>query len=149
MLSLIIQAKSRREQIIEYTGKELQQRISKGLIQYKHAQNVKNVIPGNMLVTSRHSSEKSTDAIKKHPQIAADLGHWIEAVYAIARGSTTEYVQAVNLTRQIPPPNGMRNYQVGEKGKLRRRPEFSLAHCGVPWGRHPKRGAFHWRPGAT
>jgi len=63
------------------------------------------------LVTSRHSSEKGEEAIKKHPELANDLRHWVEGVYIIVRGSTTEYVQAVNLARPIPAPKIMRHYQ--------------------------------------
>jgi len=89
-------AKSRREQIIEFTGKELQQRICKG----------------NLLVTSRHSSEKGAEAIKKHPEIAKDLSHWIEGVFIIVRGSPIDYVQAVNFSRPLAtPPKAMREYQ--------------------------------------
>lgn len=89
-------AKSRREQIIEYTGKELQQRICKG----------------NLLVTSRHSSEKGEEAIKKYPDMEKDMRHWVEGVFIIVKGSQTEYVQAVNLSRSLSaPPKAMRGYQ--------------------------------------
>ena len=56
-----------------------------------------------MLITSRHSSEKNSDLIAKHPRLASQLAHWTEAVFLIISGSATPdtYVMAVNVARPL------------------------------------------------
>ena len=83
--------KSRKLQILEYTGGELSDRIR----------------PGNMLITSRHSSEKNQQLMVKHPDITNSIMHWTESVFLILQGSTSAHVQAVNLSRPIAALNRM------------------------------------------
>lgn len=75
--------KSRREQLVEFTGAEIVERIK----------------PGNLIITSRHSSEKNMEAAARNPQIADAIAHWTEAVFMIVEGGGRKHVMAVNLTR--------------------------------------------------
>jgi ubiquitin-conjugating enzyme E2 J2 len=88
-------AKSRRQAILEYTGAELAARIRRG----------------NLLVTSRHSSEQNAEAAARHPHLAEQIAHWTAAVFVIvaatsgadSRGEDGRVV-AVNLCRPIGAP---------------------------------------------
>eukprot|EP00929_Paragymnodinium_shiwhaense_P007221 TRINITY_DN111153_c0_g1_i1.p1 TRINITY_DN111153_c0_g1~~TRINITY_DN111153_c0_g1_i1.p1 ORF type:complete len:1203 (-),score=287.37 TRINITY_DN111153_c0_g1_i1:90-3698(-) len=87
---------SRHERMLEYTGDELPKLLQKG----------------NLLVSSRHKSEKNMERMRNWPKdLQENIGHFSEAVYFIAlfdkfdsskRGGGP--VLGVNLVRKIEEP---------------------------------------------
>lgn len=67
----VARAKSRHEQIVAYTGKQV----------------IAMIKPGSLIVASVDASQANLDLIAKHPEVEKDLAHWC---VAITRG--THYI---------------------------------------------------------
>eukprot|EP00750_Incisomonas_marina_P003276 INCI13042.3.p1 GENE.INCI13042.3~~INCI13042.3.p1 ORF type:complete len:1029 (-),score=161.50 INCI13042.3:433-3519(-) len=84
-----VKGKSRREQLLEFTGTEVVDLVKRG----------------NVIVTSRDRCDEHIELMKKHPDVKEMLSHWHKSVmYIVEADVQRDTVMAVNVTREIPEP---------------------------------------------